>query len=170
MFHSWLRGWDVAGSTRTLMRSDFGWFDQAFRDGVRASCEAMFPVGHAAPSHLDVQLAPRLESHVRRLPPSQRRLVALMFIAVELAAPVLMPGWGRFSRRTPERRLRDLQALCDRPYPLYLIATALRAQVGMLYLTHPATSAFMGEYKVTARPDDPYQIATRPQAGVFVTG
>jgi hypothetical protein len=152
----------MPGSTRTLMRSDFGPFDAAFRDGVAATCEALFPPGHPAPDHAQVELAPRLEAHVRSLPPCQRRLVALMFIAIELTAPVLMPGWGRFSRRPLARRLRDLERLAARPYPLYLIVAALRAQVGMLYLTHPVTSAYMGEYKSTPRPHDPFQIAVGP--------
>lgn len=122
------------------------WFDRTFVASVRASSEALFPADGVHPDHLDTDLADRTEAYVRALPPSQSPLVMLMFVAVEWLTPVLSPFGPRFSRRTPDERL----ALVDRwrsarLIPLRLFGDALRATLVMLYFSHPAAMASVGE-------------------------
>jgi hypothetical protein len=152
----------MAGSTTELSRQDFWMFDRAFRDGVRSSSEALFPRNPSgAPDYEDTQLVARTERYVRGLPPSQRYLVALLFIAVELFAPVLMLGWGRFSSRSVERRRLGVERMRAAWLPVYIVADALKAALTMIYLAHPKVVAFTGEFKVRKNPGDRYVVEIR---------
>jgi hypothetical protein len=142
------------------------WFDRRFVDGLHASCEALYPPSrNGAPDAEATDLGRRTEAYVRRLPPTIRVQVMLLFAAIEVLAPVLAPLGGRFSRRSPERRLRDvLRWRASRVYPLRLLGNALHAQLQMLYLSHPAVTAFLGEHKPVAYPDDRFPVEIRPRS------
>jgi hypothetical protein len=141
------------------------WFDRRFVDGLHASCEALYPPSHnGAPDAKGTDLGPRTEAYVRRLPPTIRVQVMLLFAAIEVFAPVLAPFGGWFSRRTPERRLRAvLRWRASNVYPLRLLGNAVHAQLQMLYLSHPTVTAFLGEHKPVAYPDDRFPVEIRPR-------
>ena len=152
----------MPGSTQTLARNDFWLFDRAFQRGVHAASEALFPENSdGIPDFRDTDLVARTESYVRRLPPSQRYLVALMFIAAELFTPILMLGWGPMSRRSPERRRADIQWMRKALFPLCLFGDALKAALSMIYLSHPLVVAHTGEFKVRENPGDEFVVEIR---------
>jgi hypothetical protein len=138
--------------------------DRIVTRAVRAAVEALYPPSrNGAPDGVDTDLANRTLSHINALPRTVRVQVKAMFLAVELLAPIAAPGGLFFSWRSPARRLADVQrwrhSWVD---PLRLIATGLHAQLQMIYLSHPKVSAFMGEYKTVAYPDDPYVMPIGP--------
>jgi hypothetical protein len=146
-------------------RGIVGWFDRRFVDGVRGTTEALYPPNDVgAPDAVTTALAERTIAYVRRLPPSIRVQVTALFVVIEIFAPVLAPIGGWFSRRSPERRLRDVvRWRASRIYPLRLLGNALHAQLQMLYLSHPSVVRFIGEYKPVAYADDAFQVEIRPR-------
>lgn len=140
------------------------WLDRMFLRGLRAAVEGLYPPSHnGAPDGVATDLAARTEAHVRKLPTSVRVQVMAMFVAIELLPLLVAPWRGRFSARSPSERVamigRWRASWLD---PFRLLATGLHAQLQMIYLSHPAVSAFIGEYKPVAYPDDTYPMAIRP--------
>ena len=133
-----------------------GFWRRRALDGVAAVAEAMFPVNDlGAPDWKTAEVVPRTQLYVEALPPAQGRLVLALFVFVELAAPLLVPALGRFSRLSLERRTAALRRWrSSRWAPLRLVGDALKAAMSMVYLSHPLVSAFLGEYKTCARPAD----------------
>ncbi|MCB9785308.1 MAG: hypothetical protein H6744_01320 [Deltaproteobacteria bacterium] len=135
-------------------------------DAIAAAAEALFPPNdRGAPDWLSADMVRRTRRWLSELPPESRRLVTLLFVATELAAPLLMPALGRFSRTSPRRRLRAMQRWCDSRFaPLRFFGTALESTMKMMYLSHPDSMRYVGVYKTTAHPDDPLQVEVRPDA------
>lgn len=138
--------------------------DAVFVRCLRAAAEALYPPSHnGAPDAEATELARRDEAYIRALPPSSRLQVMALYVAIELFAPILAPGGSFFSWRTPARRLAAVQGWRhSRIYPLRLLGNAVHAQLSMIYLSHPAVVAFIGEYKPVAYPGDAFQVEIRP--------
>jgi len=136
------------------------------RDGMAATAEALFPVNdYGAPDHRATDLVERMAAYLDDLPPRQRRLILALFVFVELAAPILVPCWSRFSRLPIERReraVRDLRA--SRFLPFRIIGDALKATTTLIYMSHPAVIRYIGMYSVCERPGDPLSVPLRPEA------
>lgn len=111
---------------------------------VEAAALAMFPSGGAvAPSGLEAGILEYVDRYTSRLTPSLRRLLRLLFVAVEHATLVFpAPGPGgrrRFSKLTPEQRVAVLLGWQrSRLFARRLAFTSLRAVLTMGYFADPA--------------------------------
>lgn len=123
----------------------------------------MFPGDDdGAPDWRQTQMVERTMSYIASLPTRMRRLVMLMYVAIELLAPVLFVGFGRFSRISAARRDRAMQRWRRSPLPHHrLLADALKAQLCMMYLSHPAVQAYIGAFKPCPHPNDPLNLPVR---------
>src|SRR5260221_14437143 len=73
--------------------------------GLLATAEALFPVNAlGAPDYRTTEIVVRMQEYWELLPGRQRRLLLSLFALVELAAPLLVFGFRRFSRLPVERR------------------------------------------------------------------
>lgn len=140
------------------------WFEARYLDGMRALVEALYPPNDlGAPDGVGTDLARRTEAYVRRLPPSIRLQIRLLFVVVELLAPVLAPFGGRMSRRSPSTRLAVVAGWRgSRFHVLRLLGNAVHAQLQMMYLSHPDVVRFVGEYKPVANPGDAFPMRIQP--------
>jgi len=136
--------------------SQAGFWRRRTLEGLAAVAEAMFPPNDlGAPDWQDAEVVRRTLLYAEALPPAQGRLILALFLFVELAAPLLIPGLRRFScvplaRRTAAiRRWRG-----SRFQPFRLLGDAIKASMTMMYMSHPKVSAYIGEYKTCARPGD----------------
>ncbi len=132
-------------------------------DGIAGASEAMFPVNDlGAPDWRQTQMVERTLDYLSEVPPRMRRLVYLMYVAIELLAPLLFVGFGRFSRIGIERRARALQRWRHSALPHHrMLSDALKAQLCMMYLSHPAVQAHIGAFKSCARVADPLGLPVR---------
>ncbi len=149
---------------------DWGPLERAYADCLAASCDAVYPPNSfGAPDATETDLQTRMAGYVDGLPPSQRKLLKLMFIGVELLSLLLSPG-RRFSRHTQPRRTRMLTRWrASSILPLRLLGDALKSALQMVYLAHPAVVRHIGEYKVWAHPDDAFEVEVRGSAHVEET-
>lgn len=139
------------------------WVQRAFERAVHALAEALYPANAlGAPDGSSTQLGPRTVSHVLRLPRGVRVQVMALFLAANWLAPVLSPVGGPLSWRAPAARLSAVQGWRhSQVYLLRLMGNGLHAQLQMLYLSHPAVSAHIGEHKPVAYPHDAYAVTIR---------
>lgn len=140
--------------------------DRRLEDAVRAISEVMFPENDInAPDWRETEMVARTREYLRVLPPRSRRLLYLLFVAVELAAPVLLVWPGRFSRAPYARRRKVLLRWRTSWFaPYKLLADALKAQLCMTYMSHPAVQQHMGVWKACDRPEDPFTLPYVPDA------
>jgi hypothetical protein len=143
-----------------------GFFMRRANDGIAAVAEAMFPPNDfGAPDWRDTEMVKRTLEYADELPPAQGRLIRLLFIFVELAAPLLLLGFSRFSRVKLERRTKAIRRWRRSSLLLFrLLGDALKACMTMMYMSHPKVSAYIGEYKTCARPGDKAMLAHKPDA------
>lgn len=115
--------------------------------GVAAAAEAMFPINDfGAPNFRDTDIVPRTLDYLAALPNTQRRLIKLLFAFVELAAPILCGGFGRFSRMSVPRREAAVRGFRSSRFQLLrLLGDALKATLTMMYMSHPLALAYVGE-------------------------
>lgn len=123
------------------------WFWNAFREGVHALSEALFPEGQAnVPGYEQTDLVARTEAYVNTLPPSQGPLVALLFVAVDWLTPILVPFGPRMSRRAPEERLSIVERWRNSSWWLFrVLGNAVKASLSMVYFAHPKVFEASGE-------------------------
>ena len=114
--------------------------------GLQAVAEALFPANdYGAPDFAATDLVPRTLGYLEELPLRQRRLLLLLFAAVELASPFLIPGFRRFSRLPVERRERAVRAWRGSSFlPVRILGDALKATTTLLYMSHPVALAYIG--------------------------
>jgi hypothetical protein len=131
-----------------------------FRDSVAAISEVMFPENDAGdPDWRDTEMVERTIEYIELLPPRPTKLLKLLFVAVELAAPLLLVWPGRFSKAPYERRKKVLlnwRTSWFRPFKM--LAEALKAQLCMTYMSHPDVQERMGVWKSCDRPFDSYPV------------
>ncbi len=139
------------------------WMRRAI-DGIRSASEAIFPENDlGAPSWSEASMVDRTLEWMEELEDRPRRLVTLMFIAVELGS-ILLIG-RRFSRAPIERRealVRGWRA--SRFFPLQILGESLKGALSMIYLSHPGVLSYMGCFAVCPHPDDPLPINVVPDA------
>ena len=135
-------------------------------DGIAAVSEATFPENDfGAPDWKSTQMVRRTIEYLDELPPAQRRLVALLFIAIELGAIFLVFGFRRFSRIAADRRTQVIRDWYhSRKKPLRILGEAIKATTTMIYMSHPSVLEHIGEYRACERTDDSYRIESRPGA------
>jgi len=114
--------------------------------GLAASAEALFPSNdYGAPDYRDTDLVARTIDYWRLLPRRQARLVLLLFAVVELAAPLFVTRWRRFSRLPVERREEAVRTLrASRWLAVRILGDALKATLTLLYMSHPAALRYVG--------------------------
>ena len=131
---------------------------------ITAASEALFPSNDAgAPDWQATEMVPRTLAYLDLLPRAQRKLIVLMFVTIEWACPLLAPGLGRFSRRSPERRLRAVRRWRrSRIYLVRYLGDSLKAMLTMMYLSHPAAIRHIGAFKTCDAPSDPLSYDPAP--------
>lgn len=123
--------------------------------GFAACAEALFPENdYGAPDWRATDMVARGETWWLTMPPAARKMVIAMFAAIEVGAPLLKPGFRRFSRLPPEER----RALVTRwrssaLMPLRFLGDAVKSSMTMIYLSHPLAMAYIG-VKTTACPTE----------------
>jgi hypothetical protein len=147
-----------------------GFWRRRTLDGLTAVAEAMFPPNDlGAPTWQEAEVVPRTLLYTEALPPTQGRLVLALYLFVELAAPLLVPGFHRFSRLPLARRTLAIRGWRRSRFQLFrLLGDAIKAAMTMVYLSHPKVSAFIGEYKTCARPADARAMRHVPDALVHI--
>ena len=125
--------------------------------------EALFPENDlGAPDYRETDLEERILEYLRMVPARARRLLLLLFIGAELAAPLLVPCLSRFSslpvtdREAAVRRWRRSRLL-----PLRILGDALKATTTLLYMSHPAALRHVGAFAACDAPTD-LQLAAGP--------
>lgn len=126
-----------------------GFFDRIMLAGLSATAEGLFPENNlGAPDWKSTDLTARTLSYLNELPPPQRRLLWVLFFAVELLAPFLVPGFSRFSSLTPLRRAQAVRRWRRSPYFLLrVLGDALKASTTMMYMSHPRVLDHIQERK-----------------------
>jgi hypothetical protein len=116
--------------------------------GLLATAEALFPVNSlGAPDYRTTEIVARMQEYWALLPGRQRRLLLSLFALVELAAPLLLLRFRRFSRLPVERREQAVRSWRASPYmPLRIVGDALKATTTMMYMSHPAALAHVGAF------------------------
>jgi hypothetical protein len=143
-----------------------GFFERRALDGLEAVAEALFPQNdYGAPDFNATDLVRRTVEYMDVLPRDKRRLLVGLFLLTELAAPLLVPGFSRFSRLPVQvreeavRRFRQSRFL-----PLRLLGDALKATTTLIYMSHPLALAYVGAYSSCERPFDPMTLPFREGA------
>lgn len=120
--------------------------------GLSATAEGLFPENSiGAPDWKSTELPKRALSYLNELPPPQRRLLWVLFFAIELLAVVLLPGFSRFSRHSPLRRAQAVRRWRRSSlFLLRVLGDALKASTTMMYMSHPLVLAHIEETKTCA--------------------
>lgn len=141
-------------------------WDQMLLSGLTAAAEVMFPVNdEGIPDWQQTEVVERTLEYIRLMPPPQQRLVGLLYVGLELMPPATLGGLRRFSRWPPERRIEAIRAWrASRNPALKTVGDALKAQLTMMYLSHPEVMAHAGQFKTTDNPDDPWTTRVDPSA------
>ncbi|MBX3130820.1 MAG: hypothetical protein KF718_29140 [Polyangiaceae bacterium] len=140
-------------------------------DGIAAASEGLFPPNEfGAPDFRDTEMVTRTLAYLDELPPTQRRLVSLLFIAVEWLAPLLLLVPRRFSRLSHQERAAAVRSWRkSKLFLLRLLGDALKASTTMMYMSHPKVIAYIGEHRACQHPQDPLDYPVRPDALPRVT-
>jgi hypothetical protein len=127
---------------------------------ITATCEALFPSNTlGAPDWQTTEMVPRMLEYLQELPVRQRRLLKALFILVEVSAALLVFGFRRFSKLSPERRAAAVRRWRrSRFIPLRIIGDALKATTTVIYMSHPRALAYVGAYTPCTRPADPLEL------------
>lgn len=130
-------------------------FERTVRNSIQATARVLFPENElSAPDWRQTDVVGRTLTYFEQLPPSSRGLLKLLFVTVELGAPLLALGLRRFSKRRPEVRLENIRRWRhSRWYLLRVIGDSLKAVLTMMYLSHPLVIAHLGAYKHCGSPD-----------------
>ena len=133
---------------------------------IAALSEATFPENDiGAPDWKSTRMVERTVEYLCELPPPQRRLLLLLFLFVEFAALFLVFGFRRFSKLSVSRRTAALRGWRRSTFtPFRMLGDAVKATTTMMYMSHPAVIAHIGEYRVCDWPSDAVQIGVREGA------
>jgi hypothetical protein len=139
------------------------WMRRAI-DAIGATGEAMFPENDlGAPTWKDADVVGRTLEWMDELALPQRRLVMLLFVAVELGSLILLGR--RFSRAARARREDAIRRWRRSPFfPLKVVGESLKGTLSMIYLSHPDVLSYMGAFAVCEHPNDPLRMNVVPGA------
>jgi len=132
-------------------------------DGIGATSEVMFPGNDSgAPDWRETEMVARTVDYFDELSPRMRSLLMLLFVFFELGSPLLLAGIRRFSKLSPERRLRTLlRWRRSKFYPFKILIDALKAQLCMMYMSHQSVQDYMRVFKTCDRPTDTLRFEIR---------
>lgn len=134
--------------------------------GITAASEGLFPPNDfGAPDYRDTQMVQRTLAYLQELPPPQRRLLTLLFIAVEWLAPLLLLFPRRFSRMPAAHRAHAVRTWRRSRFMLVrALGDALKAATTMMYMSHPKVVAYIGEHRACEHATDALGYEVRPSA------
>jgi hypothetical protein len=157
---------DVSAASTALVPATGFWMRRV-EACIRACTEVMFPVNdEGAPDWKSTDIVARTIDYLYELPPPTRRLVMTMFVAIEFGATGLLAGIGLFSWQSLGLRTRAIHRWRGHWFlPYAMLADALKAQLCMMYLSHPAVQHYIGAWKTCERPNDPLGLPVR--TGVY---
>lgn len=137
--------------------------ERATRASVEAVVEVYFPENDTgAPDWRDTEMVDRTMYYLTTIPPQNRRLLHILFLAVQFLTPLWLAGIGRFSKRSLAFRKRVVNRWQTWDFIVFrLLSDALKAQLTMTYCSHPAVQRHLGVWKTCARDADPYPFPTR---------
>jgi len=143
-----------------------GFLERRAQDGLSAVVEALYPENdYGAPDYRTTEMVPRTLEYLRELPEAQRRLLTLLFVFVELSAPLLVLGFRRFSKLPVAKREAVVRAWRrSKIPPLRLVGDALKATTTLIYMSHPAALAHVGMFSACDRPGDALAVPVRRDA------
>ena len=112
----------------------------------RAIAEAMYPPeGSQWPSFDEAQVLEEIDHYLQGVVPQKRRMIRLLLTFTEMAA-LLKPPFRRFTKITPEQRLRVLNGWDNgRSAFLNLCSTSLRMLFNLAYLSNATVREKIGE-------------------------
>jgi hypothetical protein len=109
----------------------------------------MFPENDlGVPDWRATRLVERTLEYIDELPPAQGRLIRSLFVVLELLGGLLVWRLCRFSRlavAVREDAVRGWRA--SKAHLLRLLGDSLKAVLTMVYASHPAVMAYLGEYR-----------------------
>lgn len=113
---------------------------------IAACADALFPPGGPIPlSGTDAGVVRYIDRYLGRVPASQRRLMRLLFQAVEHSPALFGPTRARFTRLTATDRVAVLEAMSrSRIYFRRVMFLSLRLMLTMGYLAHPEVARRIG--------------------------
>lgn len=131
--------------------------------GVQAVAEVYFPENDlGAPDWRDTKMVERTMSYLKTLPPINRRMIYMLYAAVEWLTPLFLAGIGRFSKRSLAFRTRAVRRWQNWDFVLFrLLSDGIKAQITMIYCSHAAVQKHLGAWKSCSREADPYPLPTR---------
>lgn len=137
--------------------------ERSARNGLTAVAEVYFPENdEAAPGWRETRMVERTMSYLNTLPPANRRMIYLLYAAVEWLTPLWLAGIGRFSKRSLAFRTRAVRRWQTWDFlPFRLLSDGIKAQITMLYCSHPAVQKHLGVWKSCGREADPYPLPVR---------
>ncbi len=141
-------------------------FRNRARDGLSAMAEVVLPENDfGAPDWRQTSIVSRTFEYIAELPPRSRMMLMVLFAGIELATPLLLFRFSRFSRLSKARRLRAIERWSASSFfGFSVLGDSIKAVLVMMYLSHPLVSEHIGEYKVCSQPEDPLQLPIRPDA------
>lgn len=145
------------------MEKKGSFLERTTRASVQAVAEVYFPENDlGAPDWKQTQMVERTMAYLMTIPPRNRRLIRILYMAVEWLAPLWLAGIGRFSKRSLAFRKRAVHRWQTWDFIVFrLLSDALKAQLTMTYCSHPAVQKYVGVWKTCAREADPYPFPTR---------
>jgi hypothetical protein len=143
-----------------------GFWQTQLENGIVAASEGLFPENSfGAPDYRDTHMLERTLEYLDELPPTQRRLVSLLYIAVEWLAPFLLLRPHRFSRLPHAHRADAVRSWRrSRFFLLRVLGDALKASTTMMYMSHPLVVAYIGEHRACQHPHDELGYPVRREA------
>lgn len=114
--------------------------------GFQAVCEALYPDNNlGAPSWRDAEMVDRAAILWDELPPESALLLQTLYASLELGGALLAPSLGPLSKLPIDRRLTLLKRWKAGLFPFRFLAEAIKSSSTMVYMSHPAVSAYIGE-------------------------
>src|SRR5512142_1129788 len=112
---------------------------------VAACADAMFPPAGPIPvSGTDAGLVAYVESYLAGLPRSQRLLVRLLFLFIQLSPWLFGPHRSRFTRLRPAERIRVFEDMAvSRVYFRRIAFLSMRAIMTMGYFACPLVDSLI---------------------------
>lgn len=134
----------------------YGWV----RHSIAACAEGLFPTNdQGIPDWMSTQVTERTLSYLQVLPPFERHLLGLLYVGIDLV-PLLLGHFARLSSLPATRRAELVNAWrVGEITPLRQLGDALKAQLTMMYLSHPQAIAYVGETAICTNDEDVFQPA-----------
>ncbi len=132
-----------------------GFLRNRAKDAIRAASEALFPKNAiGAPDFLEAEVEQRTWAYLELLPTTQRNLITMLFLFVELFAPMIALKLGRYSKLSLEARCEVVRRFrASNNYLVKLIGDSVKAVLTMIYMAHPSVVRHIGQFSACAHED-----------------